>query len=90
MFVLLGGRTAVVLSFVVVTIEMCSNFNFRRLIPFCHRPSFILPPFPVIERHSLQLFVVVFNICLVWELLLLPSDAQAAPNLSSLRVPDGM
>ena len=37
------------------------------------------------QRHSLQLFVVEFDTCLVWELLLLPSNAQIAPNLSSLK-----
>ena len=37
------------------------------------------------ERHSLQLFVVEFDTCLVWELLLLPSNAQTAPNLPSLK-----
>ena len=37
------------------------------------------------SRHSLQPFVVEFDICLVWELLFLPSDAQTAPNLPSLK-----
>ena len=36
------------------------------------------------ERHSLQLFVVEFDPCLVWELLLLPSNAQTAPNSPTL------
>ena len=44
--------------------------------------------YSVNERHSLQLFVVEFDTCLVWELLLLPSHVQTAPNLPSLRVPD--
>ena len=35
--------------------------------------------------HSLQLFVVEFDTCLVWEFLLLPFDAQTAPNLPSLK-----
>ena len=33
--------------------------------------------------------LVGFNTCLVWKLLVLPSDACAAPNLPSLRMPDG-
>ena len=37
------------------------------------------------QRHSLQLFVVEFDTCLVWELLLLPSNAQTVPNLPSLK-----
>ena len=37
------------------------------------------------STNSLQLFVVEFDTCLVWELLLLPSNAQIAPNLSSLK-----
>ena len=39
--------------------------------------------------HSVQLFVVEFDTCLVWELLLLPSNAQTAPDLPSLKAPDG-
>ena len=31
-------------------------------------------------RHSIQLCVVVFDTCLVWEMLMLPSDALASPN----------
>ena len=38
---------------------------------------------------SFQLFVVVFDTRLVWELLMLPSDIHAAPNLPSLMAPDG-
>ena len=34
-------------------------------------------------------FVMVLGACLAWELLVLPSDAQAAPNLPFMRVPDG-
>ena len=44
--------------------------------------------YPYNQRHSLQLFVVEFDTCLFWELLLLPSNAQTAPNLPSLRAPD--
>ena len=40
-------------------------------------------------KYSFQLFVVVLDTCLVWEMLVLPSDAQAASSLPSLRVPDG-
>ena len=40
-------------------------------------------------RHSLTLFLVEFDTCLVWELMLLPSNAQTAPNLLPLRAPDG-
>ena len=36
----------------------------------------------------IQLFVVVVDTFLVWELLMLPSDSHAAPNLMSLRTPD--
>ena len=41
------------------------------------------------QRHSLQLFVVEFDTCLVWELLLLllPSKAQTASHLPSLQAP---
>ena len=35
--------------------------------------------------NSLQLFVVEFDTCLVWELLSLPSNAQTAPDLPSLK-----
>ena len=38
---------------------------------------------------SFQQFVVVLYIVLVLELLMLPSDALAALNLSTLRAPDG-
>ena len=37
------------------------------------------------QRHSLQLFVVEFDTCLVWASPLLPSNAQTASNLPSLR-----
>ena len=37
------------------------------------------------QRHSLQLLVVEFDTCLVWELLLLPSYAQTALNLPTLK-----
>ena len=40
-------------------------------------------------RRSFQLFVVKFDTHLVCELLLLTSNAQTAPNLPSLRAPDG-
>ena len=40
-------------------------------------------------KYSFQLFVVVLDTRLVWEMLILPSDAQAASSLPSLRVPDG-
>ena len=40
------------------------------------------------QMHSLLLFVVDFDTCLVWELLLLPSNAQSAPNFPSLTVSD--
>ena len=33
--------------------------------------------------------VLVLDTCLVWEMLVLPSDAQTAPSLPSLRGPDG-
>ena len=35
--------------------------------------------------NSLQLFVVDFDEYLVWEMLVLPSNAQSAPNLPSLK-----
>ena len=41
------------------------------------------------QRHSLQLFVVALNTCLALELLLLPCNAQTAPNTPTLRVSDG-
>ena len=37
---------------------------------------------------SLQLFVVEFDTCLVWELLLLTSKTQTASNFPSLMAPD--
>ena len=37
------------------------------------------------QRYSLQLFAVEFDTCLVWELLLLPSNAQTAPNSPFLK-----
>ena len=37
------------------------------------------------QSHSLQLFVVEFDTCLVWELLLLPSNGQTALNMPSLK-----
>ena len=40
-------------------------------------------------RDSFQLFVGVFDTCLVWYLLVLPSETHAAANLTSLRAIDG-
>ena len=40
-------------------------------------------------RHSLQLFVVVIDKCIGWELLMLPSNAFDAPHLTPFREPDG-
>ena len=37
------------------------------------------------QRHSLQLFVLEFDTCLVWELLLLPPNALTAPSLRGTR-----
>ena len=37
------------------------------------------------RRTSFQQFVVEFDTCLVWELLLLPSNAQTALNFPSLK-----
>ena len=39
-------------------------------------------------KYSFQKFVVLYT-CLVWEMLMLPFDAQAATSLTTLRVPDG-
>ena len=39
----------------------------------------------ILSTNSLQLFFVEFDTCLVWELLLLPSNAPTAPNLPSLK-----
>ena len=38
---------------------------------------------------SFQLFVGVFDTCLVWYLLVLPSETHAAANMTSLRAIDG-
>ena len=40
-------------------------------------------------RDSFQLFVGVFDKCLVWYLLELPSEAHAFANMTSLRAIDG-
>ena len=40
-------------------------------------------------RDSFQLFVGVFDTCLVWYLLVLPSETHAAANMTSLRAIDG-
>lgn len=40
--------------------------------------------------YSFQLFVVVLDSCVVWEMLMLPSfSALAAPSVPSVRSPDG-
>ena len=40
-------------------------------------------------RDSLQLFVGVFDTCLVWYLLVLPSESQAVANMTSSKTIDG-
>ena len=40
-------------------------------------------------RDSFQLFVGVFDTCLVWYLLVLPSYTHAVANMTSLRAIDG-
>ena len=40
-------------------------------------------------RDSFQLFVGVFDRCLVWYLLVLPSDTHAVAIMTSLRAIDG-
>ena len=40
-------------------------------------------------RDSFQLFVGVFDTCLVWYLLVLPSETHAVANMTSLRPTDG-
>ena len=40
-------------------------------------------------RDSFQLFVGVFDTCLVWYLLVVPSGAHAVANVTSLRPIDG-
>ena len=40
-------------------------------------------------RDSFQLFVGVFDTCLVWYLLVLPSETQAVATMTSLRAIDG-
>ena len=41
------------------------------------------------ESYLFQLFVGVFDTCLVWNLLVLPSEWQAATRMTSLRTTDG-
>ena len=41
------------------------------------------------ERDSFQLSVGVFDTCLVWYLLVLPSQTLAVANMTSLRALDG-
>ena len=41
------------------------------------------------RTQSFQLFVVVLDTSLVWEMLVLPSDVNAVPSLPSVRMPDG-
>ena len=40
-------------------------------------------------RDSFQLFVGVFDTCLVWNLLVLPSETHAVANMTPLRAKDG-
>ena len=40
-------------------------------------------------RDSFQLFVGVYDTCLVWYLLVLPSETYAVANMTSLRAIDG-
>ena len=40
-------------------------------------------------RDSFQLFVGVFDTCLVWYLLVLPSETHAAAKMTSERAVDG-
>ena len=39
------------------------------------------------QRHSLQLLVVEFDTCLLWDLMWLPSNAQTAPHSPSFKGP---
>ena len=39
------------------------------------------------ERYSFQLFAVVFDTCLVWEMLMLPSDASCHSKLALFEGP---
>ena len=41
------------------------------------------------RRDSFQLFVGVFDTCLVWYLLVLPSEKHAVANMTYLRAIDG-
>ena len=41
------------------------------------------------EKESFQLFVGVFDTCLVWYLLVLPSETHVVANMNYLRAIDG-
>ena len=41
------------------------------------------------EKESFQLFVRVFDTCLVWYLLVFPSEAHVVANMNYLRAIDG-
>ena len=45
--------------------------------------------FPNNGRDSFQLFVGVFDTCLLWYLLVLPSETHAVTNMTSLKAIDG-
>ena len=54
-----------------------------------HHLGFPQSPAPINGKDSFQLSVGVFDTCLVWYLLVLPSETHAVANMTSLRAIDG-
>ena len=61
----------------------------RRASPCPYAPPGLLVRLSENGGDSFQLFVGVFDTCLVWFLLVLPSETHAIVNMTSLRPTDG-
>ena len=67
------------------TFNIDRPYHFSCFSIVCCDP-FVLPSWPVGRSYFSCLFRLLTH---VWEMLMLPSDAHAATNLTSLRLPDG-